>query len=128
MEERYDNCFICGEKNPIGMKLKFNYEDEKATTEVKLPKHFEGYDNIIHGGIVTALLDEAMAKIILYKNMKAVTVNINVDFLRPLSPLKDYMIEGKIVRIDRKVIYAEARIFSENKIFAKAAAKFFVVK
>jgi len=128
MKERYDNCFICGEKNPIGLKLQFTCQNDIASAKLALPSHFEGYDGIIHGGIVAALLDEAMAKAILFQELKGVTININIDYKNALPPETEFVVEGKITAIDRRVIITEAKLFSENKVYAAATGKFFVVK
>jgi len=63
--ETYGNCFVCGEKNPGGLQLSFQIDEEKQTLKtifVGKPV-FQGYDGIVHGGIVSTLLDEAMAKL-----------------------------------------------------------------
>ncbi|MBW6516555.1 MAG: PaaI family thioesterase [Candidatus Cloacimonetes bacterium] len=127
MEERYDNCFICGMNNPIGLKLTFTYPDNIAQAEFRLPVHFEGYDNIIHGGIVAAILDEAMAKIILHNNIKAVTVTITIDYKKPLKPDIDYIVKGSIINIRKKIIETEATIVDNVDVYAKATAKFFSI-
>jgi acyl-coenzyme A thioesterase PaaI-like protein len=52
-------CFICGVKNPVGLKLKI-YEVEPGTIETTYtaPEHFQGYPGVLHGGIVASILDE----------------------------------------------------------------------
>jgi len=125
MEERYDNCFVCGISNPIGLKMKFTYSDDTAQAEFRLPVNFEGYDNIIHGGIVAAILDESMAKIILHKRVKAVTVNITIDYKKPLKPDTKYFVKGSILNIRKKIIETEATIVDNESVYAKASAKFF---
>lgn len=53
------HCFICGVENPIGLRLSF-YEVAEGVveTEYLAPEHFQGYPNVLHGGIVAAILDE----------------------------------------------------------------------
>jgi|SRR5690554_1803653 uncharacterized protein (TIGR00369 family) len=128
MEERYDNCFVCGKDNPIGLKMVFDYEEENARAEFKLPAHFEGYDKIIHGGIVAAVLDEAMAKIILHHKIKAVTGSINISYKKPLRPERVYRVWGKILRIRKKIIETEAEISDGEYLYARATARFFSVE
>ncbi len=127
LEDRYDNCFVCGAKNPVGLKLVFRYPGNTARAQFRLPHHFEGYDNIIHGGIVTAILDEAMAKAILAADIKAVTVSMTITFKKPLLPENDYIVTGKIINIRKKIIETEASIVSNDTLLAGATAKFFTV-
>ena len=128
MEERYDNCFVCGKDNPIGLKMVFTYPDNRAQADFRLPAHFEGYDEIIHGGIVAAILDEAMAKIILHKKIKAVTVTINIDYKKPLTPEITYRVTGSILNSKRKIIETAAEITGQEGLYARAEARFFAVE
>ncbi len=125
MDERYDNCFVCGKDNPVGLKMNFDYIDDCALATFRLLSHFEGYDDIIHGGIVAAILDESMAKIILHNNIKAVTGSIEISYKRPLRPEREYRVSGKIIRIRKRIIETEAEISDEKHIYARAKARFF---
>lgn len=127
MEERYDNCFVCGAANPVGLKMVFTYPGEIARADFRLPVHFEGYDDIIHGGIVAAILDEAMAKIILHNDMKGVTVTITISYKKTLKPETGYRVEGRITSIRKRIIETEAAIMDGDTIHALANAKFFSV-
>jgi uncharacterized protein (TIGR00369 family) len=126
--ERYDNCFVCGENNPIGMKLSFlTTSDGKSRAEFNLSKDFEGYNDVIHGGIVASLLDEAMAKAIMAMGLKAMTVNLNINYKMALSPQQEYSVEGVVTRQRKKIIEAAAKIFRGDLLFAEGKAKFFLV-
>ena len=52
-------CFICGLENPVGLKLRI-YQTEPGVIETTYiaPEHFQGYPGVLHGGIVSAILDE----------------------------------------------------------------------
>ena len=56
-----DLCFGCGEKNPCGLKLKFDWDGRTASSHFTPTELHQGWQGIIHGGILTSLLDEAMA-------------------------------------------------------------------
>jgi uncharacterized protein (TIGR00369 family) len=126
--ERYDNCFVCGQDNPIGLRLDFNYQQEFAEARFKLSKVYEGYDGIIHGGIVASILDEAMAKIILHQEIKAVTSALTIGYKKPLKPDENYTVQGTIISIRRRIVEAESRIFKDEELYARAEAKFFILK
>jgi len=61
------SCFVCGRDNPLGLRAR--WESDRAAGEVRcqvtIPEPFNGYPGVVHGGIVTALLDEAMARTLL---------------------------------------------------------------
>ena len=52
-------CFICGLENPVGLHLHI-YETEPGVVETiyVAPEHFQGYPGVLHGGIVSAIIDE----------------------------------------------------------------------
>jgi len=56
-------CFICGLENPIGLHLHL-YEVEPGVIETAYtaPNHFQGYPGVLHGGIVSAILDEVAGR------------------------------------------------------------------
>ncbi len=57
------NCFVCGLRNPYGLQLKFYTTGPgEVSTEYTVPKQFEGYPGIVHGGIVAAMLDEVLGR------------------------------------------------------------------
>jgi acyl-coenzyme A thioesterase PaaI-like protein len=61
------SCFVCGRDNPLGLRTR--WESDRAAREVRcqvsVPEPYNGYPGVVHGGIVTALLDEAMARTLL---------------------------------------------------------------
>jgi acyl-coenzyme A thioesterase PaaI-like protein len=52
-------CFLCGVENPVGLHLHL-YETSAGVVESTYvaPEHFQGYPGVLHGGIVSAILDE----------------------------------------------------------------------
>jgi len=91
---KYENCLVCGDKNEIGMNLPFDYDGEVAATEYTAEARFEGYKEVLHGGILTALLDEVMAKAIFGKKILAATVEIKVKFKKPVKTGEKIKLEG----------------------------------
>lgn len=68
--ERSNYCFVCGKDNPKPLHLEFkNIGENTVITEFKLEKEYEGYPDIIHGGILAAILDDAMANTVIVNNI-----------------------------------------------------------
>lgn len=128
-EKEYKKCFACGIDNPIGLKLEFKYENQKAIAIFKLNENYEGYPGIIHGGIVSTILDESMAKIILLTNNKAVTIEMNTKFKQIMQSNTTYTAQAWITKNSSRTIKTTAEIINdENKIIAQAEAVFFKIK
>ena len=129
MSERYDNCFVCGAANPIGLRLEFSFTGDGASqAELILPDHFEGYPNVIHGGIVSTLLDEVMAKAVLHSGKVAFTARLQVSFRRPVPANTTLHLEGRIVSSKTRTIITAARLYDTSGDYAEAEGVFIVPK
>ncbi|MCD4651565.1 MAG: PaaI family thioesterase [Candidatus Cloacimonetes bacterium] len=106
----FSRCFVCGAENPIGLKLDFQYIDDEAVSTIWLDKDFTGYLNVIHGGIVSMLLDEVMAKAILVRNIIAMTVRMTIDFNEPMRPDTKYFLIGRVDKTARNLFYTSGEI------------------
>lgn len=77
------------------------------------PARFAQGGGVLQGGIVTALLDFAMAFAAHAKlageRRTFATASLNVHFLRPAPPAR-YIARGRIVRAGRKLLFAEAQL------------------
>jgi acyl-coenzyme A thioesterase PaaI-like protein len=89
-------CFACGRQNPIGLKLSFTMENEEYITMFTAGTEHQGYDGMVHGGIVSTLLDEIMARYIFAKGLKGVTARLEVRFRQPTPIGQTLTISGRI--------------------------------
>lgn len=119
-------CFICGERNPKGLNLSFKRTDTGVTAEFILDKEYQGYKGIIHGGLIAAILDEAMIKAANQKGYNAVTAELTVRFMNPLMTDQKAWVDGKVLKESRKVLKATASLKREGVIIAEAEGKLYV--
>lgn len=134
---RYPRCFVCGKDNPLGLNLRFTVTEEKdVVTEFTPSEHYMGFKNILHGGIISSVLDEAMGWAITAHTGKLyVTTELSTRFKKP-APVGQKLIvkakaasvgvgrEGKAGRLQK----AEASLSSINgEIFAEASGNFFEI-
>lgn len=81
-------CFVCGRQNPIGLKLTFR-EDQQANqvqAEITVPDEYQGYPGVVHGGIVSAILDEVSGRAVMIEGgdeRLLATLRLTVHFRRP---------------------------------------------
>ncbi|MDU4960988.1 MAG: PaaI family thioesterase [Sporomusaceae bacterium] len=96
MSEQNTWCFACGKNNPIGLHLNFREENETyVSTFTPGPEH-QSYDGVLHGGLVSTLLDEVMGGYLYSKGQKAVTAKLEVRFRAPTPIGRELTIRGKI--------------------------------
>ena len=114
--ETYDKCFVCGEKNPGGLRLSFEIDRERQTmktTFVASPA-FQGYDGIVHGGILSTLLDEVMAKLSYELGYNTVTGSLEIKFRKPAPILEPLSVYGEITGAKGRIVKARAHISKED--------------
>ena len=76
-------CCVCGLDNDYGLKAKFfELENDQLVATFSPCKFHQGYPGRLHGGIASAILDEAMGRAILISDDKVwgVTVELGVKF------------------------------------------------
>jgi len=125
--ETYGNCFVCGEKNPNGLRLNFEIDKERQTLKTTFVPNptFQGWDGIVHGGIISTLLDEATAKLVYELGYQAVTASLEIRFKKPAPILEPLRVYGEITEVGKKLIRAKARVVKEDgTILATGMATF----
>ena len=114
--ETEGKCFVCGAKNPDGLKLSFEIDREKQTlkTTFVASRTFQGWDGIVHGGIISTLLDEAMAKLVHELGFQSVTASLEVRFKKPAPILEPLRVYGTITEVGKRLIRAKAHVARED--------------
>ena len=120
-------CFVCGQQNPSGLNLVFSFIGKTASAEFTLGRTFQGYKSIIHGGIIAAVLDEAMIKAVLAHRVHAVTAEISVRFRSPLLTDENALVEAEVVKTGKKLIEAIAHITGpDSRVIAEGKGKLLI--
>lgn len=127
-EPIYNNCFACGQNNPIGLKLTFEYTENQAISYYTVSTNFQGYVGITHGGIIATLLDEAMAKVILHQGMEAVTGEITIKYRQAVPTGKEIKLIGEIIQEKSRTVKTQGRIEFDGKLCVEANATFVKIK
>ena len=122
---KYTNCFVCGDKNPIGLKAKFWYDQNQVTTSLEATERFEGYRGIYHGGIIATMLVEVMIKAVLALDIFAVTAEISIRFKRPVQIGTRLEFVGRITQHKGRVFVTAGEVSdSDGNLYATANAKY----
>ena len=108
--------FCLWRKESKGLRLTFEIDKEKQTlktTFIASPT-FQGWDGIVHGGIISTLLDEAMAKLIYELGYQAVTASLEIKFKKPAPILEPLRVYGQIAEVSKRLIRAKAHVAKED--------------
>ena len=118
-------CLVCGDRNPWSLKLCFNSgEDDIAWARFRVGTRLQGYDGILHGGMVAALLDAAMTHCLFHHGVQAVTADLQVRFLKPISCDASVDIRAWVLSTTRSLHRLRAELVHEDCLMAWAEAKF----
>lgn len=109
-------CFGCGPENPHGLKMRFESNGRELRSRVKMEARFRGWSNLIHGGILSTMLDEMMGwTVIILTGKFMLTRTMQVAFKRPVRIGAELTITGSIKeRVSEKRVLVQAEIRDED--------------
>jgi acyl-coenzyme A thioesterase PaaI-like protein len=123
-------CFGCGGANPRGMRLTFEQDDaaQKIRGSFRLGQEYCGGPGFVHGGIIATLLDEAMAKVSRFRQVRAVTAELVIEYLRFVPLDEDLLVEAYEVEKNGRVHHRIGEIRNrEGEVLARGHGRFIEV-
>jgi len=118
-------CVVCGLRNKDGLKLNFNLcQDGSVESRYNCPKTLNGYKDIVHGGIISMLLDGAMTNCLFAHGVKAFTAELKTRFLLPVSVKNAIRLKASIQRAFSRFYQLKAYLIQHEQIKAQATAIF----
>ncbi len=107
-----NGCFVCGGANPRGMYLAFEQDDaaRRIRGRFQLSAEYQGATGFIHGGIIATLLDEVMSKANRFRKARAVTAELNVEYLKPVLVGVDLIAEGWEIEAKGRNLFLQGEI------------------
>ena len=117
-------CFICGLENPIGLKL-FFYEHADGSVSARFTPRAEhqGFPGVVHGGIVSAMLDEAMARASMTggREQWMMTAKLELRFHKPVPVGAPLTVVGRVERMSRIGMTARSEVLLADGTLAAEA-------
>ena len=122
------NCFICGLDNTLGVQAPFyEMEDGSVCTVFKFRPEHQSYPGRVHGGIITAMLDELAGRVYWIKdpNMYAVTTSLETKFRKPVPYDVELKGIGMLTKDTSRLYEAVATIMTmDGDVLATATMKY----
>lgn len=112
-QKNSEMCVICGMNNKYGLRAPFyNMEDNSVMTKFKYEEFHQSYPGRVHGGLITAMLDELGLRAYWVENEEdfAVTMKLNTEYRKPVPYNEELIGVGRIIKSTPKFIKAEAKI------------------
>jgi len=121
----HSRCFLCGNLNPRSLNLSFEDSEEGGVrTSFESGADLQGYDDILHGGVISALLDAAMTHSLFHQGIQAVTGDLRVRFLRPVPCGAILEIRARVLSSRPPLYNVSGEILLDGEVMAWAEAKF----
>jgi uncharacterized protein (TIGR00369 family) len=124
-------CFGCSKNNPSGLQMKFFTDEKSVFSWLTVPEHLSGWNNLVHGGVLSTILDEIMSWSAIYLLKKIIlTKSITVDFMKPVFIGKELRVEGKVLEVmNHREALLEGFIYDkEDNLCAKSIGTFALIK
>lgn len=125
------NCFACGSNNLHGLHMKFESDGTSLRSKLNLDKRFRGWSNLIHGGIISTILDETMGWTVLFLTKKLMlTKGMQVNFIKPVKVGMTITVNGFIKeKLSERKVLVVAEISDEaGTILASSSGEFALFK
>ncbi|MCE9597804.1 MAG: DUF4505 family protein [Spirochaetia bacterium] len=122
-------CFGCGAGNNPGIALPFLFfkDSGEARSWFTPPIWMAGHPQFMHGGFISLLLDEVMAKALRGHGLKGFTANLNVDFKSPCKIGTVLELKAVMVRQERRKIFLQGEILNDQGAVLARSEGLFVV-
>ncbi|MDR0975445.1 MAG: PaaI family thioesterase [Christensenellaceae bacterium] len=130
------DCMVCGNHNRLSLRARFfeceDAQGEKVLITVAKPKwNHQSYPDRMHGGVVSAILDESIGRAVqmTHPEIWGVTIDLTVKF-RSATPLsKKLFVKSKITEVGSRAFLGEGELFVKGgeKPLATASGRFFLI-
>lgn len=121
-------CVVCGIENKAGLKGRFFVVDGGELVGVFRPLvEHQGYPGRMHGGLVSAILDETIGRAISISEEQTwgVTIEFTIKFRKPVPLDGEVKAVGRITRDSRRVFEGSGEIVLEDgTVAAEAQGKY----
>ena len=123
--QAHSNCVVCSPANSRSMCLKFAKSDDGGVrASFECDKAFEGYAGMLHGGVITSLLDGAMTNCMFAKGIPAITAELNVRFRHPVIISRLATVRAWVERSSPPLHLLRAELLQDEQLKATALGKF----
>ncbi len=121
----HPNCIVCSPHHQCGLRLEFvSSDDGSVQAKFDCGRAFEGYPGLLHGGVISSLLDGAMTNCLFAHGQQGLTGELKVRFRHPIVTDRPAKVRAWIDRSMPPFHVLKAELIQEESVKAKATGKF----
>jgi len=121
----HPECILCGQDDRLGLGLNFTVTDDgSVTTDADCDEFFQSYSGQLHGGILALLLDGAMTNCLFAVGVTAVTGELAIRYLHPVTAGKPVKLTARLKKTRPPLYLVEAELCQDGETAARASGKF----
>lgn len=110
-----NRCFGCGPANPSGLQMKFYTDGKSIASWISIPDNFTGWNNVVHGGILSTVLDEIMGRAAIHLLKKLpMTKSMTVDYFKPVFAGMEIKVVGEVVNVSEREALIRGTIYDAD--------------
>lgn len=121
-------CFVCGMRNPIGLKIIFEGDGERVWANFTAKEQHQGYPGVLHGGITFALLDEVIGRAAMELDESSpwmMTARAEMRYRKPVPIGEELTLVGQITRVRSRAVEGTGEIrLSDGSVAVEATAMY----
>lgn len=123
-------CAICGKDNEYGVHAQFyNMEDGSVMTKFKYRQEHQSYPGRVHGGLITAMLDEMGLRALWAKEGSeekfGVTMSLDTKYRKPVPYDEEIIGKGIVIKENNKFFVVDSKIMDlQGNVLANGTIKY----
>lgn len=124
------DCVVCGQEHPTGMRVRFAVDQAASEGTWTVHERFQGFRDVLHGGLILALMDDAMWYAIYARGGVALTAEATVRYKRRVEVGLAVTARGRVVDRRGRLWTCTADLVSaggHGEVLASAEGKFLSV-
>ena len=123
------HCFVCGLQNDKGLHLSFYEDDENRVIARLVPgQEHQGYPGVLHGGIISAILDETIGRVLVQRDIWAMTAELKIRFIKSVPLGQPITVIGEMVRLRSRTLEGKGEIrLADGTLAVSAEAKYILL-
>lgn len=121
----YQRCFVCGQDNHAGLRTRYRQDGDRIVTVFTGDERHQGFPGVVHGGLISSLLDETMGRTALFERAWVMTGRLEVRYRKPTPINQPLKVSAWVTRLRGMSVESRGEVRTEDgELLAEAKGLF----